>query len=85
MDQILSMHKTDKGEPFVRRFVTVEGKRIEAPPTLPGKHYHSDDIQEPVFETNAKQSSLTYKDWKGDCEELLVCTEEMRIRYKTFF
>jgi hypothetical protein len=32
MDQILSMHKTDKGEPYVRRFVTVKGKRVETPP-----------------------------------------------------
>jgi hypothetical protein len=85
MDQILSMQETDKGESYARRFVGVGGKHIEPPPTLPGKSYHSNDIQEPEFETNAKQSSLSYKDWKGDCEDLLVCTEEMRIRYKTFF
>jgi hypothetical protein len=36
MDQILSMHKTDKGEPYARRFVTVEGERIEAPRHCPG-------------------------------------------------
>jgi Ulp1 family protease len=85
MDQILSMQETDKGLPYLRRFVTVGGKRIESPPTLPGKSYHSDDIQEPAIETNAKQGSFSYNDWKGDCEKLLICTEEMRIRYKTFF
>jgi hypothetical protein len=58
---------------------------LRPPPTLPGKHYHSDDIEEPVFETNAKKSSVTYKDWKGDCEHLLVFTKEMGTRYKTFF
>jgi hypothetical protein len=84
--EILSMHKPDIAEPEVRRFIIVKGKRLaEAAPTLPGKHYHSDDIKEPVFETDTKKSSLTYKDWKGDCEHLLVHTEEMGTRYKTFF
>jgi hypothetical protein len=80
------MHETDNVEPYARRFVTVKGKRLaEAAPTLPGKHYHSDDNVDPVFETDAKKSSLTYKDWKGDCEHLLVHTEEMGTWYKTFF
>ena len=65
----------------------MKGKRIaEAAPTLPGKYYHSDGIEEPVFATDAKMlSSLTYKDWKGDCAHLLLPTEEMGTRYKTFF
>jgi hypothetical protein len=80
------MYEPDIAEPYARRFVTVKGKRLaEAAPTLPGKHYHSDDIKEPVFETDAKKSSLTYKDWKGDCEHLVVHTEEMGTRYKAFF
>jgi hypothetical protein len=63
----------------------VKGKRLEAAPTLPGKHYFSDAIEDPVFETDAKKSSLMYKGWDGDCEHLLIPTEEMVARYKTFF
>jgi hypothetical protein len=45
MRQILSMHGTDNAVPYARRFVTVEGGCVEATPTLPGRHYHSDDIK----------------------------------------
>jgi hypothetical protein len=37
------------------------------------------------FETDAKKSSLTYKEWKGGCEHLLLHTKEMGTRYNTFF
>jgi hypothetical protein len=86
--EILSIYESDIAEhqpPYARRFVTVKGKRLEAVPTLPGKHYFSDDIEDPGFETDAKKSSLTYKGWKGDCEHLLIPTEEMGAWYKTFF
>jgi hypothetical protein len=40
-----SIHEPDTAEPYAKRFVTVKGKCLEAAPTLPGKHYHSDDIK----------------------------------------
>jgi hypothetical protein len=82
------MQKSNSAErqpSYTRRFVTVKGKRLEAAPTLPGKHYFSDAMEDPVFETDAKKSSLTYKGLDGDCEHLLIPTEEMVAWYKTFF
>jgi hypothetical protein len=84
----VSMHESNIAErqpPYARRFVTVKGKRLEAAPTLPGKHYFSDAIEDAVFETDAKNSSVTYKGWNGDCEHLLIHTEEMGAWYNTFF
>jgi hypothetical protein len=49
---ILSMQKSnilaERQPPYARKFVTEKGKRLEAAPTLPGKHYFSDAIEDPV-------------------------------------
>lgn len=71
--------------PITSRFVTANGTTFEAIPTLPGKSYCSDGMQDPAFEPDPKNSSVSYRSWNGDCEQLLLPDEEMVARYDQFF
>jgi hypothetical protein len=82
---MLNANIAKRQQPYTSRFVTMKDQRIEVNPTLHGRQYYSNSIDDPVFASGDKNFSPPYKAWEGDFEYLLRPDEEMVARYKTFF